>query len=143
MEIRPPSLNFVLVSGNLTKDPEFKVTSTGKEVLSMRIAVNRRVKDKTGAWKDEPMFFSVDWWGDLAAKSKDRLRKGSPIVVEGRLKGREYEDKASGQKRSVIDITANIVHILEKTGAGGVPSSAPAAGGSAAKSDEDLEEVPF
>ena len=143
MELRLPPLNFVMVSGNLTKDPEFKVTATGKEVLSMRLAVNRRIKDKTGAWKDEPMFFSVDWWGDLAAKSKDRLHKGSPIVVEGRLKGREYDDKATGQKRSVIDITANIVHILEKSGVGGAPSSAPAAGGSAVKSDEDLEEVPF
>lgn len=141
MELRPPNLNFVMVSGNLTKDPEFKVTATGKELLSMRIAVNRRVKDKTGAWKDEPMFFSVDWWGDLAAKAKDRLRKGSPIVVEGRLKGREYEDKATGQKRSVVDIVANLVHILEKSsGPGG---AAPAAAPAAAGAGEDLEEVPF
>lgn len=142
MELRPPNLNFVVVSGNLTKDPEFKVTATGKELLSMRIAVSRRVKDKSGAWKDEPMFFSVDWWGELAAKAKDRLRKGSPIVVEGRLKGREYEDKATGQKRSVVDITANLVHILEKSGPGAAPSGASASAG-AAKSDEDLEEVPF
>ena len=139
MDIRLPNLNFVIVSGNLTKDPEFKVTATGKELLTLRIAVNRRVKDKTGAWKDEPMFFSVDWWGDLAAKAKDRLHKGSPVVVEGRLKGREYEDKATGQKRSVVDITANIVHVVEKSGAGGAPSAAPAA----AAAGEDLEEVPF
>ena len=106
----------------------------------MRVAVNRRYQDKaSGEWKDDTTFIGVDVWGEEAARLKDRLHKGSPVHVEGRLKSREYEDKTSGQKRTVIDIMANRVQALEKVGG----SAAAGKGGSAAKSGEDLEEVPF
>lgn len=141
MELRIPNLNLVMVSGRLTKDADYKVTSGGQSVLTMRIAVNNPSKDKvTGEWKDNPTFIGVDVWGDAAARLKDRLRKGSPVIVEGRLKGREYDDKATGQKRSVIDIVARNVQVMEKAGAAG---AAPSAGAPAGGSGEDLEEVPF
>lgn len=140
MDIRLLSQNIVLIAGNLTADPDYKVTSGGRGVLHMRVAVNRRYQDKaSGEWKDDTTFIGVDVWGDEAARLKDRLHKGSPVHVEGRLKSREYEDKTTGQKRTVIDILANRVQALEKAGGAG---AAPK-GGTAAKSDEDLEEVPF
>ncbi|MBI3297990.1 MAG: single-stranded DNA-binding protein [Elusimicrobia bacterium] len=143
MEVRLLSQNLVLIAGNLTKDPDYKVTTGGRGVLHLRVAVNRRYQDKaSGEWKDDTTFIGVDVWGDEAARLKDRLKKGSPVHVEGRLKSREYEDKATGQKRTAIDILANRVQALEKSGAGGAaPASKGEAGGG--KSGDDLEEVPF
>ena len=143
MEVRLLTQNIVLIAGNLTKDPDFKVTTGGKGVLHMRVAVNRRYQDKSGEWKDDTTYIGVDVWGEAADRLKDKLKKGSPVHVEGRLKSREYDDKTTGQKRTVIDILANRVQFLAKSGAAGGPAAGPAAGGEAGKSDEDLEEVPF
>lgn len=141
MELRLPNVNFVFVSGRLTKDPEFKVTGGGLNILTMRIAVSKPIKDKaTGEWKDEAFFLNVDMFGESAARVKDRLKKGSPVLVEGRLKGREYEDKTTGQKRAVLDIIAQKVQLMEKTGAAGAPGKSDAGSGPV---DGDLEEVPF
>ena len=144
MEVRLLSQNLVLIAGNLTKDPDYKVTTGGRGVLHLRVAVNRRYQDKaTGEWKDDTTFIGVDVWGDEAARLKDRLRKGSPVHVEGRLKSREYEDKATGQKRTAIDILANRVQALEKSGAAGAAAKGEPSGSGAGKSGDDLEEVPF
>ncbi|MDE2292308.1 MAG: single-stranded DNA-binding protein, partial [Elusimicrobia bacterium] len=122
MELRLFTQNLVLISGRLTKDPDFKVTPGGQNILSMRLASNRRYQDKaSGEWKDDTTYIAVDVWGEAAARLKDRLKKGSPVYVEGRLKSREYDDKTSGQKRTVIDIVARSVQVLEKMGA---PASA-------------------
>lgn len=140
MELRLLTQNIVLVSGNLTKDPDYKVTTGGRGVLHMRVAVNRRYQDKSGEWKDDTAYVPVDVWGEAADRLKDKLKKGSPVHVEGRLRSRDFDDKTSGQKRTVLEVVANRVQFLAKSGAaaGGAPAS-----GEAAKSDEDLEEVPF
>jgi single-strand DNA-binding protein len=130
--------NFVLLSGRLGQDPDFRVTAKGTPICHFTLAVNRRFKDTaSGEWKDDTAWVPVDVWGDAAERLRDKLKKGSPVHVEGRLKSREYEDK-SGQKRKVLDVVARRVQFLTKSGAG---AGASAGGGKPAETD--LEEVPF
>ncbi len=135
-ELRLLEQNVVYLAGNVGRDPDFKVTSAGTHLCSFRLGVGRRFKDmKSGEWKDDTAWVTVDVWRDAAERLKDRLKKGSAVHVEGRLKSEEYEDK-QGQKRSTIKVVARRVQVLEKRGA-----SQPASGGGTSKTD--LEEVPF
>ena len=139
--VRLPELNLVVLSGRLTRDPETFFTQGGVAKCSFSLAVNRRVKDsKTGEWKDDVFFMPVVVWREQAERCKDKLRKGSPVTVEGRLRGREYEDK-SGQKRSVLEVEASRVQFLAL--AGGEKSDAPAKARESEGGAEQLEEVPF
>ncbi|MFA6029724.1 MAG: single-stranded DNA-binding protein [Elusimicrobiota bacterium] len=138
--VRFPEVNVIVVSGRIVRDGESAFTPSGVAKNTMRIAVNRRVKDsKTGEWKDDTFFIDVIAWRDLAERAKDRAKKGVPIVVEGRLSGREYEK--DGQKRSAFEIVANRIQFLSLTGAEG--PAPKAAGGAPAADAGDLEEVPF
>ena len=140
-EMRLLEQNIVLLAGRLGGDPDFRMTAGGRAICKFRLAVGRRYKDpKSGEWKDDTAWVPVDVWGDAAERLRDKLKKGSPVHVEGRLQYREYEDKA-GQKRSALDVVAHRVQFLVKSGGEG-GGAAPGAG--AAKSSEtDLEEVPF
>jgi len=137
-EIRLLEQNMVLLAGRLAFDPDNRVTGGGTALCSFRIAVNRRFKDaKTGEWKDDTAWVPVEVWGEAAERLKDKLTKGSPVHVEGRLKSEEFEDK-SGQKRRALKVVARRVQFLSKIEAGAAGS-----GSGAEKSDADLEEVPF
>lgn len=105
------SLNKVLAIGNLTKDPELRYTPQGVAVVNLRIAVNRRWKDKAGEQKEEVCFFTIVVWDKQAEVCNQYLRKGSPIFVEGRLQSRSWEDNA-GQKRNVLEVRAERVQFL-------------------------------
>ena len=95
MDIKVPELNSVLVSGRLTRDPEQRFTQKGQGVTSFDLASNRRYKDAaTGEWKDNTVFVPVSVWGPMADRCKEKLRKGSPVLVEGALISSEYTDKA-------------------------------------------------
>ena len=113
------------------------------------IAVNRRYMDKTtNEWKDDVVYVPIVIWGAAADRCKDRLKKGSPISVEGRLTLDEYTDKQTGQTRRSLQVTASRVQILE-FGAAGSSSYADAEGVSPAVKDDvpttDVAEddVPF
>ena len=110
------SLNRVLLIGNLTKDPELRYTPQGTAVANLRMAVNRRWKDKNGEQKDEACFITVVTWDKQAEVCNQYLRKGSPLFVEGRLQSRSWEDNA-GQKRSVIEVRAERVQFMGQAGA--------------------------
>jgi single-strand DNA-binding protein len=139
-EIRLLEQNLVMISGHLAADPDFRVTPSGTTVCKFRVAVNRRFKDmKSGEWKDDTAWVPVDVWREAAERLKDKLRKGSPVHVEGRLKTETYEDK-QGNKRSGWSVVAKRVQFLAKLGGGAGGGSAPE---SAAKMDAGLEEVPF
>ena len=138
--VRLPEINTILLSGRLTRDPEVFFTQSGIAKCSFSIAVNRRVKDsKTGEWKDDVFFMPVVVWREQAERCKDKLRKGSPVYVEGRLRGREYEDK-SGQKRSVLEVEASRIQFLALPTGEAKEGSAPKTEDAAS---EQLEEVPF
>jgi|SRR3989338_6046349 len=110
------SLNRVFLIGNLTKDPELRYTPQGIAVANLRMAVNRRWKDKNGEQKDEACFITVVTWDKQAEVCNQYLRKGSPLFVEGRLQSRSWED-AAGQKRSVIEVRAERVQFMGQAGA--------------------------
>lgn len=112
MDIKVPELNSVLVSGRLTRDPEQRFTQKGQGVTSFDLASNRRYKDAaTGEWKDNTVFVPVSVWGPMADRCKEKLRKGSPVLVEGALISSEYTDKA-GQKRKILKVNARRVQFL-------------------------------
>jgi single-strand DNA-binding protein len=91
---------------------------------------------KTGEWKDDTAWVDVEIWREPAERLKDKLQKGSPVHIEGRLKSDEFEDKKTGEKRRALKVVARRVQVLAKSEAG-------APGASGEKSSADLEEVPF
>jgi single-strand DNA-binding protein len=105
------NFNKVLLMGNLTKDPELRYTPQGIAVVNLRLAVNRRFRDKNQEQKDEVCFITAVVWDKQAETCNQYLHKGSPIFVEGRLQSRSWEDN-SGQKRNVIEVRAERVQFL-------------------------------
>ncbi len=128
------NINRVVVSGNLTRDPELRSTPGGTSVCSLRIAVNSRRKDESGQWVDKPNYFDVTVWGAQGENCAQYLAKGRPVAVDGRLDWREWEAK-DGSKRQSVDIIADSVQFLgsrdapqgsQGNGAGAVESDLPA-----------------
>lgn len=105
------NLNKVFIIGNLTKDPELRYTPSGMAVVNLRVATNRRFRDKNGEQKDEACFITVVVWDKQAEACNQYLRKGSPVFIEGRLQSRSWEAQ-DGSKRNVIEIRAERVQFL-------------------------------
>ena len=105
------NINRVLITGNLTRDPELRSTSGGTSVCSLRVAVNSRRKDESGNWVDKPNYFDVTVWGTQGENCAQYLAKGRPVAIDGRLNWREWEDKEGGKRQSV-DIIADSVQFL-------------------------------
>lgn len=151
MDIKIPEQNLVLIAGRLTRDPELRFTQKGQGMSSFDVAVNRRYKDlATGEWKDDTVFVPVTVWGQVAERCKEKLKKGSPVHVEGRLSTSEFTDK-SGQKRRAMKVTARRVQFLSYTAAaaegGGavpeVPEAAEPADSDVKHDVSGIDEVPF
>ena len=103
------NINHIVLSGNLTRDPELRSTSGGTSVCGLRIANNTRRKDQaSGDWVDKPNYFDVTIWGAIGENLAQRLGKGDRIVVDGRIEWREWEDN-NGNKRQSYDIVADSV----------------------------------
>ena len=126
------SLNKVFLIGNLTRDPELRYTPGGTAVVNLRMATNRRFKDKTGEMKQEVCYLTVVSWDKQAEVCNQYLHKGSPLFVEGRLQSRSW-DGPDGKKRNVIEIRAERIQFLGTPGQKGavvseegVPAPAPA-----------------
>jgi single-strand DNA-binding protein len=122
------SINTVVISGNLTRDPELKTTPSGTSVCSMRVAVNDSIKDQqTGEWKDRPNYLNVDVFkghGEWCART---FSKGSGVVVSGRLRWREW-DAPDGQKREFLSVVGDKVRELARAQSqAGWPHPDPAA----------------
>jgi single-strand DNA-binding protein len=101
------SENQVTVVGNLTDDPELRYTPNGAAVATLRVAVNRRIPDGSGGWKDaETSFFRVNVWRSLAENAAESLTRGSRVVVVGRLRSRSWENQ-EGETRSAVEIEAD------------------------------------
>jgi single-strand DNA-binding protein len=106
------NINRVILTGNLTRDPELRNLPSGTSVCSLRMAVNtRRKNQETGEWVDKPNFFDVTVWGMQGENCAQYLSKGRPVAVDGRLEWREWEDK-QGNKRQSVDIIADSVQFL-------------------------------
>jgi single-strand DNA-binding protein len=117
------SYNKVLLMGNLTKDPELRYTPQGAAVANLRLAVNRRYKDKNQELKEEVCFITAVVWNKQAETCNQYLHKGSGVFVEGRLQSRSWEDN-TGAKRSVIEVRAERVQFMGAPGQGKAPAQA-------------------
>jgi len=98
------SFNKVILMGNLTRDPEMRYTPKGTAVARLGLAVNRRYTTESGEAKEEVTFVDVDAWGKQAEVIAQYCRKGSSLLVEGRLRLDQWDDKATGQKRSKLGV---------------------------------------
>jgi single-strand DNA-binding protein len=99
--------NQVTIVGNLTDDPELRYTPNGAAVCKFRIAVNRRIPDGAGGWKDaEASYFTVNAWRSLAENAAESLTRGARVVVSGRLQYRSWENQ-DGDKRTAVEIEAD------------------------------------
>ena len=105
------SMNIVVLAGNLTRDPELRSTPGGTAVANLGLAVNRAWVDKDGEKKEETAFITVVAWGRVAETCGEFLRKGAPVLVEGRLQSRSWETD-DGAKRSVLEVVAGRVQFL-------------------------------
>lgn len=103
--------NKVILMGNLTRDPELRYTPSGTAVVNLRLAVNRRFRDRSGEQRDEVCFVTAVVWNKQAELCNQYLQKGRPVLVEGRLQSRSFEDSA-GNKRNVLEVRAERVQFL-------------------------------
>jgi single-strand DNA-binding protein len=124
------NLNRVLLIGNLTRDPELRVTPKGTATCQFGLAVNRSFKDESGQQRDETTFVDVEAWSRQAETIAKYCTKGRPLFVEGRLRFDQWEDKASGQKRSKLKVVLENFQFLggRDDSAGGGPESGSARG---------------
>jgi single-strand DNA-binding protein len=114
------NINRVVITGNLTRDPELRSTGGGTPVCELRVAVNSRRKDGSGQWVDKPNYFDVTVWGAQGENCASYLSTGRPVAVEGRLDWREWEAKDGSGKRQAVSIIANSVQFLgSRDGSGG------------------------
>jgi single-strand DNA-binding protein len=127
------NINTVVVTGNLTKDPELRQTGGGTSICAMRVAVNGRRKDQSGEWIDDPNYFDVVAFGRSADNCANYLSKGRPVAVSGRLDWSEWET-TDGQKRQAVKIIAESVQFL----GGRDEANAPAPARAEAPIDNDL-----
>jgi single-strand DNA-binding protein len=113
------NLNKVILIGRLTRDPETRSFPSGGMVAKFGFAVtNRRKNAQTGQWEDEPMFIDVEVFnrgetGKLADLVRDRCKKGSQIMIEGKLHLDQWDDKQTGQKRSKHKLVADSIQLLD------------------------------
>jgi len=136
------SINRVVLTGGLTRDPELRSTTSGTSVLSMRMAFSdRRKNSSTGEWEDLPNYIDVTLFGARAEGLSRHLGKGSKIGVDGRLRWREWESSA-GEKRSAVEVIADNIEFI-----GPRPEnvSGESGGGKPSAPTDDVggEEIPF
>jgi single-strand DNA-binding protein len=113
------NINRVIITGNLTRDPELRSTGGGLSVCGLRIAVNTRRKDgASGEWVDKPNYFDVTIFGRQGENAAQYLSKGRGVAIDGRLEWREWQDK-EGNKRQNVDIIADNVQFLSDGGGQG------------------------
>jgi single-strand DNA-binding protein len=119
IQVAASNVNVVVITGNLTRDPELRQTGGGTSVCGLRVAVNSRRKDQQGNWVDKPNYFDVTVFGGQGENCANYLSKGRPVAIEGRLDWREWEAQDGSGKRQAVSIIANSVQFLgSRDGAG-------------------------
>lgn len=113
-----PAVNIVIIAGNLTRDPEIKYTLKGTAICNLSVAVNRKWLGDDGEQKEEVTFVECTAWQKTAETIGQYLKKGDPILVEGRLTLEQWEDKQSGEKRQKLKVTVGAFQFLSVKGGG-------------------------
>ncbi|HMG05079.1 MAG TPA: single-stranded DNA-binding protein [Chthoniobacterales bacterium] len=150
------SFNKVILLGNLTRDPEVRYTPKGTAVTELGMAVNRVYTADNGEKREETTFVDVTLWGRTAEIAGEYLKKGRPVLIEGRLQLDTWDDKQSGQKRSKLKVVGEGLQLIGGRPGGGGGGGGDEEGGSsaprssrsapppkAAPSAPDDDEIPF
>lgn len=145
-----------IITGNLTRDPELRTTSNGANVCSFSVAVNRVYKDASGEQKEAVSYIDCSAWGGLGEMIAQYAKKGTGVLVSGRLDQRSWEDKETHQKRSRVEIVVEDFNFAGGPRDGGSSSSSNYSGSSSSSTDQpadipddvpeediDLSDVPF
>lgn len=139
------NFNKVILCGNLVRDPELKYTPNGKAVCKFGIAINRSWTTESGEKKEDVTFVDIDCFGRQAEVVAQYLKKGRPLLLEGRLKLDQWDDKQTGQKRSRLGVVMESFSFMDagKDNASAKPKPATPAAAPAAQSPIDNDDVPF
>ena len=113
------NLNKVMLIGNLTRDPELRVTPKGTAICTFSLAVNRKFRDESGADREEVTYIDIEAWGKAGENISKYCTKGRPLFVEGRLRLDQWEDKNTKEKRSRMKVVCENFQFLGSGGAGG------------------------
>lgn len=136
------NLNKVFLIGNLTRDVELRATPSGTPVATLGVATNRVWRDQAGQKKEEAEFHNVVVWGRQAELANQYLSKGRMVMIEGRLRTRNWDDKTTGQKRYKTEIVAERIQFGPRFGgAGASPPTAPRDETTQSTPVEPLEEI--
>ncbi len=156
-----PSLNKVLLMGNLTRDPELRVTPKGTPICQFSLAINRKFKMESGESREEVIFVDIEAWGKQGETIAKYVTKGRPLFVEGRLRLDTWEDKTTKEKRSRMKVVLEAFEFVgdgrsgapgAATGGDATPGASPerhapppraAVGGKPAAQENLDEDVPF
>jgi single-strand DNA-binding protein len=112
-DLKMPEINYVIVAGNLTKDPIFRQTTNNTPVVNFSIASNRKYKDSSNQWQEDVCYVGIVAWNKLAESCRDRLKKGSAVLVDGELQSRSWKSD-DGHNRSIVEIKARRIQFLNK-----------------------------
>ena len=112
-DLKMPEINYVIVAGNLTKDPIFRETTNKTPVVNFSVASNRRYKDSSNQWQEDVCYVGIVAWNRLAESCKERLKKGSAVLVDGELQSRSWKTD-DGHNRSIVEIKARRIQFLNK-----------------------------
>jgi single-strand DNA-binding protein len=147
------SFNKVILVGNLTRDPELRYTPKGMAIAKLGLAVNRTWKNESGESKEEVTFVDIDAFGKQAETIAQYLKKGSPLLMEGRLRLDQWDDKQTGQKRSRLGVVLEGFQFLgggnRAEGGAARPAAAPVTAGDAPPPpagdapEPEQDDVPF
>ena len=123
------NLNKVMLIGNLTRDPELRVTPKGTAICTFSLAVNRKFKDESGGEREEVTYVDIEAWGKSGENISKYCTKGRPLFVEGRLRLDQWEDKTTKEKRSRMKVVCENFQFLGTGRADGAPAPAGGEGG--------------
>ncbi len=135
-------LNKAILIGNLTRDPELKAIASGNKVCTFSIATNRTYKDSNGVKQEKTDYHNIVVWGKTAENVATYMKKGSQILVEGRMETRSWDDAATNTKKYRTEIIADTVQFGSKntTGQG---YQAPANQSSSSKKEEEIDTIEY
>lgn len=117
-DLKMPEINYVIIAGNLTKDPVCRMTTNNTPVVNFSIASNRKYKDSSNQWQEDVCYIGVVAWNKLAESCRDRLKKGYAVLIDGELQSRTWKND-DGNNRSIVEIKARRIQFLNKRGKNG------------------------
>jgi single-strand DNA-binding protein len=136
-------LNKAILIGNLTRDPELKAIASGNKVCTFSIATNRTYKDSNGVRQEKTDYHNIVVWGKTAENVATYMKKGSQILVEGRMETRSWDDAATNTKKYRTEIIADTVQFGSKNIGGGTSGSVTQSSAPVSKKEEEIDTIEY